>query len=415
MSFYTSLTGLNAAAAELAIASNNIANSSTTSFKRSDANFGDIFAMSASSNMATAMGGGVQLVGVDQQFSQGGLELTDNALDIAISGDGFFPIKTTDGTDLYTRNGSFMLNEDDLVVNSAGNILQVHPLNAAGESDFNQNLQGLTLNRTVAAQATTAINLDIKLPETADVIGADGDTAIDPTDPATYNESQSLTLYDDAGESYTATIYYQKIGNDVVNGAITEDQWRASIYVEGEVAAAGGFNVNFDANGAATAAIADQVLAASPVNGRTQAVTIGLNAVTHTKAFEIANQTVDGLPQGDLVNINVEENGAVMAIYSNGSQITAGRINLANFTSPKGLTQQGNTIYGASNASGELTFGEPGTTGVGKLAGGAKERSNVDLTDELVKLIAAQRNFQSNAKALETSGTLTSTLINMRG
>ena len=189
MSFYTSLTGLNAAAAELAIASNNIANSSTTSFKRSDANFGDIFAMSASSNMATAMGGGVQLVGVDQQFSQGGLELTDNALDIAISGDGFFPIKTTDGTDLYTRNGSFMLNEDDLVVNSAGNILQVHPLNAAGESDFNQNLQGLTLNRTVAAQATTAINLDIKLPETAGVIGADGDTAIDPTDPATYNLS----------------------------------------------------------------------------------------------------------------------------------------------------------------------------------------------------------------------------------
>ena len=159
MSFYTSLTGLNAAAAELAVASNNIANSSTTSFKRSDANFGDIFAMSASSNMATALGGGVQLIGVDQQFSQGGLELTDNALDIAISGDGFFPVATVDGTNMYTRNGSFMLNEDNLVVNSAGHILQVHPLGENGDSDFNQGLQGLSIERTIAPEPTTNIAL----------------------------------------------------------------------------------------------------------------------------------------------------------------------------------------------------------------------------------------------------------------
>ena len=144
-------------------------------------------------------------------------------------------------------------------------------------------------------------------------------------------------------------------------------------------------------------------------------ITVGFEASTHTKGFEIASQIIDGLPQGELVNINVQEDGVVMAIYSNGSQLTSGRINLANFTSPQGLNQQGNTIYTATSAAGALTFVEPGTSGAGKLAGGAKERSNVDLTDELVKLISAQRNFQSNAKALETSGTLTSTLINMRG
>ena len=415
MSFYTSLTGLNAAAAELAVASNNIANSSTTSFKRSDANFGDIFAMSASSNMATALGGGVQLIGVDQQFSQGGLELTDNALDIAISGDGFFPVATVDGTNMYTRNGSFMLNEDNLVVNSAGHILQVHPLGENGDSDFNQGLQGLSIERTIAPEPTTNIALSVKLPESATVIGTAGDTAIDPNDPSTFNQSQTMTLYDDAGESYTATIYYQKIGNDVANGANTEDQWRAAIYVEGADAPSNTLTFNFDQDGVVTAAIADQTVAASPVDGRTQPITVGFEALTHTKGFEIASQTIDGLPQGELVNINVQEDGAVMAIYSNGSQLTSGRINLANFTSPKGLNQEGNTIYTATNASGALTFGEPGTTGVGKLAGGAKERSNVDLTDELVKLISAQRNFQSNAKALETSGTLTSTLINMRG
>jgi flagellar hook protein FlgE len=415
MSFYTSLTGLNAAAAELAVASNNIANSSTTSFKRSDASFGDIFAVSASSHMATALGSGVQLIGVDQQFSQGGLELTDNALDIAISGDGFFPVAAVDGTKMYTRNGSFMLNEDNLVVNSAGHILQVHPLGENEDSDFNQGLQGLSIERTIAPEPTTSIAFNVKLPESAAVIGTAGDTAIDPNDPTTFNQAQSMTLYDDAGESYTATVYYQKIGDNVANGANTEDQWRASIYIGDADVPSNTLTFDFDQDGVVTAAIADQIVAASPVDGRTQAITVGFEASTHTKGFEIASQIIDGLPQGELVNINVQEDGVVMAIYSNGSQLTSGRINLANFTSPKGLNQQGSTIYTATDASGALTFGEPGTSGVGKLAGGAKERSNVDLTDELVKLISAQRNFQSNAKALETSGTLTSTLINMRG
>ena len=107
--------------------------------------------------------------------------------------------------------------------------------------------------------------------------------------------------------------------------------------------------------------------------------------------------------------------GAVFATYSNGVQLASGRINLAKFSSPSGLSQEGNTVYSATSASGVVAFGEPGSAGVGKLASGAKERSNVDVTAELVDLIAAQRNFQSNAKALETSGALASTLINMRG
>ena len=138
MSFYTSLTGLNAAAAELSVASNNIANSNTASFKRSTVAFGDIFASSASSNSSTAMGGGVSLIGVNQEFSQGGLELSDNSLDVAITGDGFFPLVSADGSELYTRNGAFMLNDDNQIVNGAGHLLQVHPLTDDGISDFNQ-------------------------------------------------------------------------------------------------------------------------------------------------------------------------------------------------------------------------------------------------------------------------------------
>ena len=172
--------------------------------------------------------------------------------------------------------------------------------------------------------------------------------------------------------------------------------------------------LNFDANGAVIGAIDDQVIAPSPVDGRTQPITLALAAITHTKAFEIVNQTSDGRALGELTNINIEERGSVVATYSNGVQVSSGRINLANFSSPSGLSQQGSTVYSATNASGTLKFGEPGTS-VGTLASGAKERSNVDVTAELVSLIAAQRNFQSNAKALETSGALASTLINMRG
>ena len=425
MSFYTSLTGLNAAAAELSVASNNIANSSTTSFKRSNVSFGDIFASSASSNTATAMGGGVALIGVNQEFSQGGLELSDNALDVAITGDGFFPLASGDGSELFTRNGGFMLNDNNQIVNSAGHTLQVHPLDIDGASNFNQAMVPLEVKRSVDALPTTILDIDIKLPDGSAIIGVDGGTAINPDDATTYHQAQTISLFDDAGEPYTAVIYYQKIADNAVNGVDEIDTWRAAIHVAGDANAASIVELNFDQNGAPYAGViginnadgsfAAQQIAASPVDGRSQAITVNFAAATHTKAFEIVDQTQDGVPEGDLVNINVAENGSVVATYSNGTQQVSGRINLATFTSAQGLGQKGNTVYTATGESGTLAYGEPGSNGVGTLAGGAKERSNVDITEELVKLISAQRKFQSNAKAMETSGTLTQTLINMRG
>ena len=293
--------------------------------------------------------------------------------------------------------------------------MQVFPLLIDGTSDTNQGLIPLVLNRNVAAEATTTASLDVRLPEDSTVIGVGGDVAIDIADVTTYNETQSLTFFDDAGEPYTVTIYYQKIGDDVDVGGVIQDQYRAAVYIGDSNVASNTFDMNFDANGVPLADVPDQIIAASAIDGRTQDITLTLAVQSHTKPFEIVGQTIDGLPEGKLVNINIEGNGAVVATYSNGLQEIAGRINLANFSSPQGLTQQGNTSYRASGDSGELIYGEPGTNGVGTLASGATERSNVDLTQELVNLISAQRNFQSNAKAMETSGTLTQTLINMRG
>jgi flagellar hook protein FlgE len=416
MSFYTSLTGLNAAQTELSVTSNNIANSSTTSFKRSDAEFGDIFASSTLQRSASGVGSGTVLLGINQQFSQGNIESSSNALDLAVTGDGFFPIKTSDGSELFTRNGGFMLNDSNLLVNSEGHTLQVHPLDAAtNASNFNQATIGLEVKRDLPATPTTTVDLDIKLPMAGTATG--GGAAIDITDSTTYNETQTFSLYDDAGEPYTATVYYQKTADDTDDGlGNIQDLWTADIYIGDATVPAATTNLVFNsASGALETPLADLALAPSVLDSRSNPITLSLSAASHGKGFQVVSQDQNGLAGGSLVNVDVGSDGLVTSTYSNGQQLAAGRINLANFSSPEGLRQDGGTKYSVTVSSGEVSYGEAGSAGFGTIRSGALERSNVDLTSELIDLISAQRNFQANAKAIETSSTLTSTIINMRG
>jgi len=416
MSFYTSLTGLNAAQTELSVTSNNIANSSTTSFKRSDAEFGDIFASSTLQRSASGVGSGTVLLGINQQFSQGNIESSSNALDLAVTGDGFFPIKTSDGSELFTRNGGFMLNDSNLLVNSEGHTLQVHPLDAAtNASNFNQATIGLEVKRDLPATPTTTVGLDIKLPMAGTTTG--GGAAIDITDSTTYNETQTFSLYDDAGEPYTATVYYQKTADDTDDGlGNIQDLWTADIYIGDATAPAATTNIVFNSvSGALETPLADLTLAPSVLDSRSNPITLSMSAASHGKGFQVVSQDQNGLAGGSLVSVDVGSDGLVTSTYSNGQQLAAGRINLANFSSPEGLRQDGGTKYSVTVSSGEVSYGEAGSAGFGTIRSGALERSNVDLTSELIDLISAQRNFQANAKAIETSSTLTSTIINMRG
>ena len=412
MSFYTSLTGLNAAATELSVTANNIANSGTTSFKRSDAEFGDIFALSNLQRSSSAGGGGTVLLGVNQQFTQGNIEASSNALDLAVTGDGFFPIKTIDGSELYTRNGGFMLNDSNFLVNGEGNLLQVHPLDPnTNKSNFNQATVGLEVQRNLPATPTTTIDLDIKLPMDGSVTGP---TAIDPTDSTTYNAAQTISLYDDAGEPYTATVYYQKTAD---SNAAGEDVWSAEVFIGDPATTAGSANITFnDSTGALEKGpITPIAILASPAASRLSDIALNFTATSHGKGFQVTSQAQNGLAGGGLVNVDVGNDGLVTATYSNGQQLVAGRINLANFRSPEGLRQDGGTKYSTTATSGVVTFGEAGSAGFGTIRSGALERSNVDLTAELIDLISSQRNFQANAKAIETSSSLTQTIINMRG
>ncbi len=227
MSFYTSLTGLNSASAQLGVTSNNIANVGTTGFKRSTAHFGDIFATSPLQKSSSAIGQGVALKQVSQEFSQGNISFSSNTLDVAISGDGFFPLKSADGLqDVYTRNGSFMLNDQFNVVNSSGQRLMAATVDSTGSANVNDRVVLTIPQKTVGeAKQTSLVQLGVNFPADAAVISA----PFSQTNPASYNKSTALTVYDQGGNGYLATIYYVKTQNATATSPT--NKWQTHVYI----------------------------------------------------------------------------------------------------------------------------------------------------------------------------------------
>lgn len=227
MSFYTSLTGLNAATSQLSVTSNNIANVGTTGFKRSRADFGDIFATSPLQKASSVIGQGVALKQVSQEFSQGNIQFSANSLDIAITGDGFFPLKSADGLqDIFTRNGTFMLNDSYNVVNSAGQALIAAAVDSSGKADLD-NLSKLLIPRKTSgdAVATSEIQLGLNFPSDAQV----PTLPFDRNDPTTYNKTTAVTVYDAGGNGYLATVYYRK--TQVASPDDPSNKWQTYVYI----------------------------------------------------------------------------------------------------------------------------------------------------------------------------------------
>lgn len=268
MSFYTSLNGLKNAQTDLGVISNNIANAETNGFKRSKVAFSDIVAGSAFTNPKLILGIGATVEAINQNFAQGPVEQTGNALDLVVNGDGFFTTRSeVSGDTLYTRNGSFEIDETGFLVRG-NNRLQAFPTDAAGA------VTGTTL-QSVQVPATNA-----------------------------------------AGAQYAG-------------------------------------------------------------------VTVG-------------------------------KNGVIIASYADGTNTAVGKVALATFLSPGGLRQEGSSNWTATGLSGVATYGEPDAGFYGGILSGALERSNVDLSEEMVGLITAQRNFQANAKAIDTATQISQTIINLR-
>jgi len=234
MSFFTSLTGLNAATAQLGVTSNNIANASTVGFKRSRADFGDIFATSPLQKATSTIGQGVTLKRVTQEFGQGNMNFSSNTLDLAISGDGFFPLKSADGfQDIFTRNGSFMMNDQYNVVNSAGQRLMAASVDSTGKANLNDmNILSIPQKTTGMAKETSKVQLGLNFPADAGVVSK----AFNRNDPSSYNKTTALTVYDKGGNGYLATIYYAKTQN--ASQADPNNKWQTYVYVGDTLVAA---------------------------------------------------------------------------------------------------------------------------------------------------------------------------------
>jgi len=446
MSFSTALSGLNAATADLNVKSNNIANVNTTGFKESRAEFGDVFAVSAfGTSSKTAIGSGVVLNNVAQQFNQGNLEFTDNGLDLALSGEGFFAMAPTldSGEVIYTRAGAFGVNKDGYIVNSQGNFLRTFPVDA--------NTGAITATSMTAAQplqlpasqgapeATTQLKMSTNLPSNATALGVGGAVAIDPFDPTTFTNSTSATVFDSLGNEHIVTTYYQKIDSTVTTPVNTDNQWKMDVYISSsdikqpstpapvgvapdqlvKLGGAASTVINFNPDGTLVTPSQTSLTLAGGTELKSGAAdqTIVLDLAGSTQnsgGFSVGSLTVNGFDTGRLTGVEVSEDGLVRATYSNGQAVPIGKIALARFANPQALNKLGNTAWKETTDSGPVIAGEAGTGNFGQIQSGALETSNVDLTKELVGLITAQRNFQANSKAIETNNAITQTIINLR-
>ncbi|ACJ28286.1 Flagellar basal body rod protein FlaE [Shewanella piezotolerans WP3] len=453
MSFNIALSGISSAQKDLNTTANNIANVNTTGFKESRAEFADVYASSIFANSKTTVGGGVATSQVAQQFHQGSLQFTNNSLDMAINGGGFFVTSSEIGSQdhSFTRAGAFKFDSNNYMVDSAGNFLQTFPVDKDGNST------SVSLTTTEPVQIPDTAGSPVK----TDNIGMQmnlnaGDKTFDPAnfdpdDPDTFNNSTSVTMYDSLGEPHVMTTYFVRPPNAAHTG---ESNWVAFYAVDGKqvdldpasgtydidttgdgnpdgtanAETAGGWKgaaISFNDTGAYTgsnpAVIQTEALGVGGANvlgpgaDGAQTLTLNFNNPTqYASPFEVTELTQDGTTVGRLTNVEVGADGLINASYSNGSTVPLARVALVRFANEQGLSQAGNTSWKASLDSGPALAGEANSGTFGSIRSSALEQSNVDLTTELVDLISAQRNFQANSRTLEVNNTLQQTVLQIR-
>ncbi|HEU0196846.1 MAG TPA: flagellar hook protein FlgE [Nevskiaceae bacterium] len=404
--FNIALSGLNAASSTLQVTSNNIANANTTGFKSGEAMFGDVYAAASNDLSNSLIGSGVQLQEVRQDFGQGNVNFDSNTLDLAINGGGMFTL-SNNGSLVYSRAGAFGPDANGYVVNSAGQRLQVYPATATGTIDTGHlsDLQLSDANSPPAA--TTSVQLGLNLPAGA-AVPSDAAT-FNPTDPDSYNSTASTTVYDSLGDSHTVNLYFTQTS--------TPNQWTVNSTVDGTVVGAPQ-TITYSASGAITSPSGGKLTlpaTALPSGAAPLGLTLDLSTSTqYGGSFAVNSLQQDGYATGLMSGLTISGTGIIQANYTNGQSRPLGQIALSNFTSPQGLQQLGNTSWAQTYASGPAITGTAQSGTFGSIQSGALEASNVDVSSQLVNLITAQRNYQANAKSIQTESTITQTLLGIQ-
>jgi len=442
MPFRIALSGLNAAQADLAVTGNNIANASTTGFKNSRAEFADVYAVAYGGISSTTPGSGVRLASITQQFSQGNTDYTDNNLDLSVNGQGFFVVEDNNGR-AFTRAGEFHLDRDGYVTNNRDQRLQVFPPLGTNTTLFDTGtLQDIRVStQTGAPSATNLVEGQFNFDSQAvpiEVTVANGGstdnitTPFDPADPTTYNNSTSLAIYDSQGGGHSATIYARKVdtysGSPPVPDEAINNRWQMFLYVDGaEVPPAGGVAgqptvAEFTTSGALGSILSPTadpaVMQYQPLAvAGADPLVLGFDLAGSTQFgtdFSINDLSQNGFTTGRLSGLEIDDTGVIFSRFTNGQSAVLGKVAMATVSNPQGLSQLGNTSWGETFGSGDVIYGEAQTSNFGSITSGALEASNVDIAEQLVNLITAQRNFQANAQVITTADTVTQTIINIR-
>jgi flagellar hook protein FlgE len=419
MGFQQGLSGLNASSKSLEVIGNNIANANTYGAKSSRAEFADVYA-NALGGSQNSVGIGVAVSAVAQQFSQGTITATDNPLDLAINGSGFFEVSDAKGSVSYTRNGQFKVDRTGFIVNNQSQKLMGYGVDATGTivAGAATALQMPTAGITpaVTTKVNMELNLDARLAVTLPAAGA----PIDFADPTTYNNATSQTVYDAKGQGVALTYYFQKASTDT---------WNVYVSANGTPIKTAGGNpaasttITFPANGGTpTAPVGTVALDIPAVPNAAGALTVPITGVAlslkgatqYGSQFGVTDLVQDGYAAGQLIGVQFENNGIISARYSNGQTKPAGQLELATFHNPQGLQPLGGNGWARSFSSGDPLVGVPGDGNIGVLQAGALEESNVDLTAELVNMITAQRTYQANAQTIKTQDQVMQTIVNLR-
>jgi flagellar hook protein FlgE len=408
-SLFAGISGLNANATAMTVIGDNIANVNTTAFKSNRSSFANILSQSLGSSGSNDIGRGVQFWGTTPIWSQGSIENTFNATDMAINGKGFFMLQDATGTDFYTRAGEFSFDREGYLVNPDGLYVQGYQVTSANP-DGSLNLGSITnINvpgeSTTPPVATTDLSVDINL---------DAGAAVNDT------YSSTITVYDSLGNAIPLTMTFTKTAANAWSAAVSAPSTvvnPADITITNNA-------LTFDGNGNLNNGTDPVVTMANPLTGGADIVVnwdlFDGSGATNGDLTQYASsstttfQTQNGYASGNLRGVSVDEYGVVTGIYSNGQLTPLYQVALADFPSYAGLTKMGRNLYAESRASGQAMPGVPQSGSLGSISPSAIEMSNVDLAQEFVKMITTQRAFQANSRVITTSDEILSELINIK-
>jgi len=399
---FSAVSGLNTYGNAMSVIGNNIANVGTAGFKSSRASFADLVSASIGGGGTTGQVGlGVFLNDVQTSFTQGSLSNTGNTLDLAIDGNGFFNVRDTAGTMSYSRAGQFQVNNLGEIVDPSGRFLQGYQASATGV--ILGTVGNITLSTaTIAPQASSTAAVEANF-NAASTVPA---TAFDTTDATTYNFSNGMTIYDSLGAQHQLRLYYVKSAANTwnlhsqIDGGATTAQTNLVFNTSGVLTGGGAQTFSLPITGGA----------ATPLS-----VAMDLSNITQFGSVSsLTDQTQDGYTSGSFKSLSIDEEGRVVAQFTNGQTRTLSQVVLSRFTNPNGLTRSGENGFAETIDSGAALDGAPKNNGLGRLIPQTIEQSNVDLGKEFVDMIITQRAFQANSRAITTSDEMLQELVNLK-